>query len=102
VIRVLDGDTLEVLHNRHPERIHLSGIDCPEKRHAYGQRAKHSTSNLGFEKEVMIQTRGLDNYKFTLGDVALPNGTNVNHELVKDGWCWWYRTYAPGVRCGKG
>jgi endonuclease YncB( thermonuclease family) len=28
----------------------------------------------------------------------LPNadGTNVNHELVKDGWCWWDRKYAPG------
>ena len=21
---------------------------------------------------------------------------NINHELVKDGWCWWYRKYAPG------
>jgi micrococcal nuclease len=22
-------------------------------------------------------------------------GTNVSHELVKDGWGWWYRKYAP-------
>ena len=29
--RRLDGDTIEVLHNQHPERIRLSGIDCPEK-----------------------------------------------------------------------
>ena len=29
-------------------------------------------------------------------DVMLPDGTNVNHTLVKDGWCWWYRKYAPG------
>jgi endonuclease YncB( thermonuclease family) len=28
--------------------------------------------------------------------VLLFNGTNVNHELVKDGWCLWYRKYAPG------
>src|SRR5262245_34330857 len=27
----------------------------------------------------------------TLRDVFLPDGTNVNHILVKDGWCWWYR-----------
>ena len=26
--------------------------------------------------------------------MLLPNGTNVNH-VVKDGWCWWYREYAP-------
>ncbi len=29
------------------------------------------------------------------GTVVLPNGQNLNHELVKDGWCWWYRKYAP-------
>jgi endonuclease YncB( thermonuclease family) len=28
--------------------------------------------------------------------VLLPDGTNVNHTLVKDGMCWWYRKYAPG------
>jgi len=31
VVGVIDGDTLEVLHNQRPERIRLSGIDCPEK-----------------------------------------------------------------------
>lgn len=25
----------------------------------------------------------------------LSDGTNVNHALVKDGQCWWYRKYAP-------
>ena len=28
--------------------------------------------------------------------VLLPDGTNVNRALVQDGWCWWYRRYAPG------
>ena len=37
VVSVLDGETIEVLNNHHPERIRLSGIDCPEKRQAYGQ-----------------------------------------------------------------
>ena len=27
VVSILDGDTIEVLHNQHPERIRLSGID---------------------------------------------------------------------------
>jgi endonuclease YncB( thermonuclease family) len=30
----------------------------------------------------------------TLGTVF--NGDlNVNHELVKEGWCWWFRKYVP-------
>ena len=23
------------------------------------------------------------------------DGMNLNQELVKQGWCWWYRKYAP-------
>ena len=96
VVSVLDGDTIEVLHNNHAERIRLSGIDCPEKGQAYGTRAKQAASALAFGKEVTLQTHGYDKYKRTLGDVILPDGTNVNHVLVKEGWCWWYRKYAPG------
>jgi Staphylococcal nuclease homologue len=46
-------------------------------------------------KEVMLQTYGHDKYKRTIADVLLPDGTNVNYQLVKDGWCWWFRRYAP-------
>jgi hypothetical protein len=35
IVSVIDGDTIEVLHNQHAERIRLSGIDCPEKDQAY-------------------------------------------------------------------
>ena len=92
---VLDGDTIEVLHNTRAERIRLNGIDCPEKGQAYGKRAKQAASELVFGKEVTLQTYGKDKYGRTIADVLLPDGTNVNHTLVKDGWCWWYRKYAP-------
>ena len=39
---------------------------------------------------------GHDKYPRTLADLLLPDGTHVNHTLVKDGWCGWYRKYAPG------
>ena len=102
VVSVLDGDTLEVLHHQHPERIRLSGIDCPEKGQAYGNNAKHAASTLAFGKEVTVQMHGYDKYKRTLGDVILPDGINLNHELVKQGWCWWYRKYAPGDTVREG
>ncbi len=51
VVSVLDGDTIEVLHNTHPERIRLNGIDCPEKGQAFGKRAKQAASPLVFGKE---------------------------------------------------
>jgi endonuclease YncB( thermonuclease family) len=77
------------------ERIRLNGIDCPEKGQSFGQKAKHATSALVFQKEVTLQAHGRDKHGRTIADVLLPDGTNVNQMLVKDGWCWWYRKYAP-------
>jgi endonuclease YncB( thermonuclease family) len=48
-----------------------------------------------FGKEVILQTHGRDKSGDTLADVLLPDGTHVNCTLVKNGWCWWYRKYAP-------
>ena len=96
VVSVIDGDTIEVLHNNKAERIRLSGIDCPEKGQAYVKRAKQAASDLAFGKDVTVQTHGHDKYTRTIGEVLLPDGMNLNQELVKQGWCWWYRKYAPG------
>ncbi|UVT20055.1 MAG: thermonuclease family protein [Nitrospira sp.] len=96
VVSVKDGDTIEVLHNKNAERIRLVGIDCPEKKQAFGKWAKQATSNLSFGQNVTIQTTGKDRYGRTLGTVVLADNRNLNHELVKGGWCWWYRKYAPG------
>jgi endonuclease YncB( thermonuclease family) len=43
-----------------------------------------------------LQTYGKDKYGHTLAEVLLSDDAKVNHTLVKDGRCWWYRKYAPG------
>jgi endonuclease YncB( thermonuclease family) len=95
VIGVIDGDTIDVLIEKTPVRIRLHGIDCPEKGQAFGKRAKQATSALVFEEEVTVQEYGKDKYGRTIADVILADGVNLNHELVKQGWCWWYRRYEP-------
>lgn len=95
VVGVMDGDTIEVLDDKKTVRIRLQGIDCPEKSQAFGNRAKQATSELVFGRRVTVETHGQDKYKRTLGEVRLADGTHVNRELVAEGWCWWYRKYAP-------
>jgi len=87
---------VKVLNNPRADRICLSGIDCPDRGQAFGKRAKQAASELAYGKEVTLQTFGKGKYHRTIADVILPDGTNVNHALVKEGWCWWYRKYAPG------
>ena len=48
VIGISDGDTITVLHDGRAEKIRLNGIDCPEKRQAFGQRSKQFTAKLIF------------------------------------------------------
>lgn len=101
VVSILDGDTLEVLHTEHPERIRLSGIDCPEKGQAYSQRAKQAAANLAFGKEVTVQTHGHDKHKRTIADVILPDGMILNQELSSRAGGG-IRSMRRGIRCWNG
>ena len=100
VVGVIDGDTIDVLHNSQSERIRLNGIDCPEKGQAFGKKAKQFTSTLVYGKEVRIQVLRKDRHGRTVADVVLPDGTNVSRELVKAGLAWWYRQYSKDTSLG--
>lgn len=96
--RVLDGDTIVVMHDDLPERIRLSEIDCPEKRQSFGQAAKQYTTSLALDKYVVIDWRKKDRYGRTIGTVTLPNGEILNTELVRHGYAWWYRKYSTSKK----
>lgn len=95
VVGISDGDTITVMHDGRPEKVRLNGIDAPEKRQAYGNRAKLFVSALAFGKEVRVDVKGQDRYGRSVATVTLPNGRNLNHEIVKAGLAWWFRKYAP-------
>ena len=97
VVHIADGDTITVLNEAKKEtKIRLNGIDCPEKGQAFGNKATEFTKDLVALQTVTVNTFGQDRYGRTIGDVILNDGRNLNRELVGEGWCWWYREYAPG------
>ena len=95
VVAVLDGDTVEVLKDGIAVRIRLFGIDCPEKKQAFGQRAKQFTSGMIFGQEVTVREKGHDRYGRMVGEIFLEDGRSLNHELVRAGMAWWYRQFSP-------
>jgi len=101
VVGISDGDTIKVLHNGKEERVRLNGIDCPEKRQAFGTRAQQFTSDLAFGKEVTVRAMGHDRHGRTIGDVILADGTNLNQELVKAGLAWWYQRFSADETLGR-
>jgi len=95
VLNVSDGDTLTVVVNDKAEKVRLNGIDCPESDQPFGSQATQLTKQLALEKAVTITDFGRDKYRRLLGDVVLADGRLLNRELVREGFCWWYRKYAP-------
>jgi endonuclease YncB( thermonuclease family) len=101
VVGVTDGDTITVLHNGRREALRLHGIDAPEKGQAFGERAKQFTSGLLFGRTVVVRVRGRDRYGRTIGDVLLLDGRNLNQEVVRAGYAWWYRRYSKDPRLAE-
>jgi endonuclease YncB( thermonuclease family) len=95
VVAVVDGDTLSVLLDGKAAKIRLHGIDTPEKAQAFGTRARQFTSELVFGQTVTVRVHDTDRYGRLVGEVLLPNGRSLNHELVAAGLAWWYKRYAP-------
>ena len=94
VVRVIDGDSIEILCQKTTYEIRLEGVDCPEMGQPFGKTAKKFTSQMAFGKTVTVQVKELDKYGRTVGTVILPDGTNLCRELVKAGLAWWYRQYS--------
>lgn len=94
VVGVVDGDTIEVMHDGESERVRLRGIDAPEKGQAFGKGSKRAASELSFGKDVTVEEHGRDKYGRTLGEVILPDDRSLNRELVRRGHAWQYRKYS--------
>lgn len=93
VVAIADGDTLTVLDaERRQHKIRLAGIDAPEKRQAWGQRAQQFLGERVFQRVVRIEVSKKDRYGREVGTVWL-EGEDINLELLRAGLAWHYRAY---------
>lgn len=98
VVAVIDGDTITVLRGAEQVRVRLHGIDCPELRQDFGDRAKRRTSQLAFGEAVVVREVDTDRYGRTVAEVVLPGGDLLHRELARAGLAWWDARYAPDDR----
>ncbi len=100
VVAVKDGDTIVVLQGREQVTVRLAGIDCPESAQPFGAKAKQAASDFCFGQQVTINVTGKDRYSRSLAEVILPDGRNLNRELLRTGLAWWFREYSDDKRLG--
>jgi endonuclease YncB( thermonuclease family) len=101
VTHIKDGDSFVLLSENKNIEVRLDGIDCPEKGQPYTSKAKQFTSNLIYDKLIVVDIKGYDKYKRALGVVYLPDKRILNEELLKAGLAWHYKKYNKETRLAQ-
>lgn len=93
VAALSDGDTITVLHATiTKQKVRPTGIDAPEKAQVFGTKAREALVALVFGKGVTVTVVDKDRYGRWVGKVR-PGDTDVNTNMVRDGYAWRYVTY---------
>ena len=92
VVKVLDGDSLRVRREGRLVEIRLYGIDTPEHRQAYSNKARQLTRELLYRQTVAVEEKDVDRYGRIVALVTC-RGRLVNRDLVRAGLAWHYPKY---------
>lgn len=105
VIKVSDGDTINVDSGGTKLKIRLYGIDAPETPKTnrksgwtskpgqpYGNEAWKALDDKVNRQRVRVEVRDVDKYD-RLVSVVWIGGREINKEMVAEGWAWAYRKY---------
>ncbi|SEE50024.1 Endonuclease YncB, thermonuclease family [Tenacibaculum sp. MAR_2010_89] len=98
VIGVKDGDTIEVLYKKKPLIIRLAHIDCPEKKQAFGNKAKQFVATKIFGKNVRIINKGKWHWNRLIAEVYYNKVENINETLVENGLAMHFKKYSKSKR----
>jgi endonuclease YncB( thermonuclease family) len=93
VVGVTDGDTLKVLvADQKLLRVRFAFCDAPEKKQAFGSRAKQAMSELVFGRVIEMRSHAIDRYGRTVAQVSV-DGKDVGLEMIRRGLAWVYERY---------
>ena len=91
VVKIVDGDTITALDAQNTTiKIRMYGIDAPESKQAFGQKAKQALTTAIATKIVTVIDHGTDIYGRMLGTIWL-DGYDTNASMVDSGYAWVYR-----------
>jgi endonuclease YncB( thermonuclease family) len=86
VVRIADGDSLEIVRDGHRERlrVRLEGVDAPETGEVFSRDAEALLRRLVLDRRVRVSGRDIDRYGRLVARVAV-DGRDASLELVTAG-----------------
>jgi len=102
VVGIKDGDTIVVLDSLNNQTtLRLAEVDCPEKKQAFGSRAKQFTSDEVYLKTITYTVYDTDRYGRTIAQVYYDKGKYLSAEIIKAGMGWHYKKYSKSIQLAK-
>lgn len=92
VVKVLDGDSMQIKRDGRIYEIRLYGIDAPEYRQPYSSKAKQFVKRLALRQPAAVEKMDVDRYGRIVALVFVQDKL-VNRELVRAGLAWQYPRY---------
>lgn len=97
VVRILDGDTIEVLLTEQSQfevtRIRIAEIDAPESKQDFGSVSRKALSGICFNAVATFHLDKKDRYGRTISSVQCGQ-IDVASYMVGNGMAWVYRQYS--------
>lgn len=100
VIKVLDGDSLNIIQQGKEVRIRLAEIDAPEHGQPFWKQSRQALEGYVSGKNVSVEEFDRDQYGRIVGHVYL-NDIWVNGKLVQQGYAFVYDRYAVSKKLYK-
>ena len=97
VIKVTDGDSINILYDGKPLRIRLAEIDAPERGQPFWKKSREALASYVSGKEVTVEEVDIDHWDRVIGQVYLGD-LWVNGALVRGGYAYVYPKYATSSR----
>ena len=87
VVKVIDGDTIDVKIDGKTQRVRYYGVDTPERGDRCFREATDRNEHLiGSSVLLLPDARNQDRYERLLRYIFLPDGTSVDATLVAEGF----------------
>lgn len=99
VIRVSDGDTLVIRSGAENIKIRLYGVDAPEKKQDFGNKAKDALTSMTALQTVQAEVMDRDRYGRIVAIVAVGDAEPVNQSMLRLGLAWVYDAYCKALIC---
>ena len=94
VVGITDGDTFTVINRDKLQlKVRIIGIDAPESRQAFGNRAKQALSDLIYRKDIEIDVQYQEKWGRYAARVYTADGQDVALLMLQAGMAWHNSNY---------